>query len=141
MCYDEECEKFIIFNIMRDMAYQNREKRPFGRSGGKKFGGKGAWKSDFKGKEGKDRARSAMHSATCSQCGNECQVPFKPNGRKPVLCSQCFGKTKSTGSSSFGSRGSGERTFRSDRGEGAPSSEQLRAIHEKLDIIIEMLES
>jgi len=28
--------------------------------------------------------------ATCDECGKECEVPFKPNGRKPVLCSKCY---------------------------------------------------
>ncbi len=31
-----------------------------------------------------------MHEATCSDCGNKCQVPFNPTGDKPVYCSQCF---------------------------------------------------
>nr|WP_255668574.1 CxxC-x17-CxxC domain-containing protein [Methanocella sp. CWC-04] len=33
-----------------------------------------------------------MHKATCSDCGNECQVPFRPNGSKPVYCNDCFPK-------------------------------------------------
>ncbi len=35
-----------------------------------------------------------MHDATCAQCGNACQVPFKPRpveeGGRPVLCRDCF---------------------------------------------------
>ena len=31
-----------------------------------------------------------MHKATCNECGQACEVPFKPNGRKPVFCSNCF---------------------------------------------------
>ncbi len=31
-----------------------------------------------------------MFSATCSSCGREAQVPFRPNGSKPVYCSDCF---------------------------------------------------
>lgn len=38
---------------------------------------------------GRDSARQ-MFKATCSRCGNECEVPFKPTGDKPVFCSQCF---------------------------------------------------
>ena len=26
-----------------------------------------------------------MHKATCADCGNECEVPFKPSGDKPRL--------------------------------------------------------
>ena len=31
-----------------------------------------------------------MFEVPCSQCGNIAQVPFKPDGRKPVYCRECF---------------------------------------------------
>ena len=31
-----------------------------------------------------------MHKATCSDCGQECEVPFKPTEGKPVYCNNCF---------------------------------------------------
>ena len=31
-----------------------------------------------------------MHKATCSECGNECEVPFKPTEGKPVYCKDCY---------------------------------------------------
>jgi CxxC-x17-CxxC domain-containing protein len=37
--------------------------------------------------------RPQMFKATCSNCGNECEVPFRPTGGKPVLCSSCFEKS------------------------------------------------
>ncbi|HEX2950128.1 MAG TPA: zinc-ribbon domain containing protein [Armatimonadota bacterium] len=48
-----------------------------------------------------------MFSATCAACGKECQVPFQPNGEKPVYCSDCFqgmrgGNSRSGGRSSYG---------------------------------------
>lgn len=30
--------------------------------------------------------------ATCAQCNAVCEVPFKPNGKKPVYCRNCFKK-------------------------------------------------
>lgn len=33
-----------------------------------------------------------MHDVTCSACGTNTQVPFKPNGSKPVYCRDCFRK-------------------------------------------------
>lgn len=39
-----------------------------------------------------DRSPREMFRTTCSNCGNECEVPFKPNGSKPVFCSNCFEK-------------------------------------------------
>jgi CxxC-x17-CxxC domain-containing protein len=39
---------------------------------------------------GYDRGPREMFSATCASCGREAQVPFQPNGTKPVYCSDCF---------------------------------------------------
>jgi CxxC-x17-CxxC domain-containing protein len=44
---------------------------------------------------GYDRAPREMFSATCASCGREAQVPFRPNGTKPVYCSDCFQKQRS----------------------------------------------
>ncbi|HLC90182.1 MAG TPA: CxxC-x17-CxxC domain-containing protein [Candidatus Nanoarchaeia archaeon] len=35
-----------------------------------------------------------MHKATCSDCGKECEVPFKPTTGKPVYCRECFANHK-----------------------------------------------
>jgi CxxC-x17-CxxC domain-containing protein len=35
-----------------------------------------------------------MHKATCSECGQECEVPFKPTEGKPVYCRECYRKRK-----------------------------------------------
>jgi CxxC-x17-CxxC domain-containing protein len=37
-----------------------------------------------------------MFSATCSSCGREAQVPFRPSGAKPVYCSDCFSSQRSS---------------------------------------------
>ena len=39
---------------------------------------------------GYDRGPREMFSATCSSCGKEAQVPFRPTSGKPVYCSDCF---------------------------------------------------
>jgi len=36
--------------------------------------------------------RSQMHEAICAECGQKCEVPFKPTGDKPVYCTNCFAK-------------------------------------------------
>jgi len=41
-----------------------------------------------------DRGEREMHKAVCADCGNDCEVPFKPSGDKPVYCRECFGKHK-----------------------------------------------
>lgn len=69
-------------------------------------GGGGFGRSEFGG--GRGSGGSQMHSATCGNCGRHCEVPFKPTGSRPVLCSDCFQESK--GGRSFGSsRGSGGR--------------------------------
>jgi len=35
-----------------------------------------------------------MFKATCSDCGKECEVPFKPTEGKPVRCQDCFRKAR-----------------------------------------------
>lgn len=35
-----------------------------------------------------------MHNITCSDCGAESQVPFKPKEGRPVYCRDCYGKHK-----------------------------------------------
>jgi len=60
---------------------------------------------------GRDSGRPSMHETTCSACGKNCEVPFKPKGDKPVYCNECFRKTKGFGSDR--PKGGGEG--RSDR--------------------------
>lgn len=35
-----------------------------------------------------------MFNITCSSCGKTDSVPFKPKGDRPVLCRDCFTKSK-----------------------------------------------
>lgn len=35
-----------------------------------------------------------MHKATCADCNQVCEVPFKPSEGKPVYCRDCFAKHK-----------------------------------------------
>ncbi len=40
------------------------------------------------------RGPRQMHKVTCADCGQEAEVPFKPTGDRPVLCSDCFNKKR-----------------------------------------------
>lgn len=33
-----------------------------------------------------------MYQAKCNSCHKMCEVPFKPNGKKPVFCKDCFSR-------------------------------------------------
>lgn len=35
-----------------------------------------------------------MHKAKCSECGKECEVPFKPTEGRAVYCKDCFMKKR-----------------------------------------------
>jgi len=37
-----------------------------------------------------------MFPATCAECGKETEVPFKPRGDRPVYCSDCYRKVRTT---------------------------------------------
>jgi len=87
------------------MGNYNRDDRRGG--GGRSFGGSN--RSDDR-----NGGRPSMHRAICSECGNSCEVPFKPTGSKPVFCSQCF--EKQGGGNSRPSYG-GDRNDRDDRRE------------------------
>ena len=54
-------------------------------SGAGSYGGGGG---EYGG--GRDRGPREMFAATCSSCGKEAQVPFRPTSGKPVYCSDCF---------------------------------------------------
>jgi CxxC-x17-CxxC domain-containing protein len=42
----------------------------------------------------------AETKATCSQCGKETTVPFKPTQGRPVYCRECFQQRRSLGTAS-----------------------------------------
>ena len=71
--------------------------------------------------------RREMHEVTCSKCGKNCQVPFKPTGNKPVFCSECFGQQNDRGNNFSQSNHS------------SPSVD-LSGINAKLDKIIAILQ-
>jgi CxxC-x17-CxxC domain-containing protein len=96
---------------MRDFKSNNKSRG--NRSGG--FGGN------------RDRRPLEMHDATCDKCKNKCQVPFKPSGNKPVLCSNCF-------------KNEGDSGSRNNSSSAGISQEQYKELNTKLDKILGILE-
>ncbi|KKR40542.1 MAG: hypothetical protein UT76_C0042G0002 [Candidatus Woesebacteria bacterium GW2011_GWB1_40_12] len=102
------------------------------RSGGYRGGfGRGGGGGGFSGK-----GRREMFQTVCSNCGKECQVPFRPTNGKPVYCSECFEKMN-------GGRSDSRRSERSDFRSPAPGFDQnkaqLDAVNAKLDKILSIL--
>ena len=64
----------------------------YGAGGGYSAGGSGGYGGGGGGGGGgyRDRGPREMFAATCSNCGREAQVPFRPTSGKPVYCSDCF---------------------------------------------------
>ena len=69
------------------------------RRGGGGFNRGGSGGGGFRG--GNNFGPREMHKAICSDCGAECEVPFKPTEGKPVRCRDCFRKVKDSQSGSY----------------------------------------
>ena len=138
------------------------QKMSFQGSSGTRPGGFGKGKPWDRGGDSSDSRRRSfggdrgyggereMHPATCNNCGASCEVPFVPNGSKPIYCRNCF-KRDDAPSQHFGGdreRGSfhDRRPAFTDRmpkeNGGASNSgveQQLKAVHTKLDTILALL--
>jgi CxxC-x17-CxxC domain-containing protein len=65
----------------------------YGAGGGYSAGGYSGGGSGYSGGGSygsRDRGPREMFTATCSNCGRDAEVPFRPTSGKPVYCSDCF---------------------------------------------------
>lgn len=103
------------------------------------------------GRDFNDRAETFKTS--CSKCSAACEVPFRPNGKKPVFCKNCFVRDESRDTRGPRPTGSYEKRGYEDRPQRAfvpqaPAEDprigamqrELTVIHEKLDTLIQSLE-
>ncbi len=102
-----------------------------GRDRGDRGGRGGFGDRGGRGGFGDDSVRT-MHRATCAECGNSCEVPFKPTGEKPVYCSTCFGSRQDSPMEHRSERRSSERF---DRPTPAAKPEHNHRLEEKLEAI------
>ena len=65
----------------------------YGAGGGYSAGGGGGGGYGARG-GGASRGPREMFPATCSSCGQETEVPFRPTSGKPVYCSSCFAQRR-----------------------------------------------
>lgn len=101
--------------------------------GGRSFG-----RRSFGSDRGTDRS---MTKTTCSNCGKECEVPFKPTGGKPVYCNECFKSRGGSDSRRSDDRGPRRSNYsNSDRGPAQPQyREQFEMLNSKLDEILKLM--
>ena len=98
-----DCRQEFVFTASEQQFYADRQfteprrcpscraSRKAARGGSSSGGGYSSGGGGYSsGGGGYDRGPREMFSATCSSCGREAQVPFRPSGEKPVYCSDCF---------------------------------------------------
>lgn len=99
---------------------------------------------------GRNSKGSELHNAVCSECGEDCKVPFRPTSDKPIYCSDCFekkgGGDRRSGGRDSRRRGSGDRrSGRSPRSNSDKSivalTKSIENLSSKLDAIIDVLPS
>lgn len=131
--------KLLFLNFMKTYKKDNSmrgDKKTSGRSfdgsrrgektNGRGFGGKREDRPVSRSFGTKKEEGATKYKTICSECGNNCEVPFKPNGKKPILCSFCFAK-------------SGDDGNKTERFSGRAGDNQLDIMNEKLDKILKML--
>lgn len=129
-------------------------KKRFGGDNRGGFGGRGGNRQDnsWSRPGGRDRGPVTMHQAVCAQCGNPCEVPFRPISGKPVYCNNCFQGKKDSGfqnrdrfpRKSFDSHNAfAKPDFRdiSRKDNDGEIKNQLAALNEKLDKLARTVEA
>ncbi len=53
-------------------------------------------KADRGGGDANTQAKRQMFHAVCAECGRDTEVPFEPRLGKPVYCSDCFSKIRTS---------------------------------------------
>lgn len=120
--------------------FPSRHSTGFSRSNKTQRGGSYS-KPSYGGSRDRDM-RPTLHQAECASCHEMCEVPFKPNGRKPVYCGNCFRKEEQGGG------GYERKSFTEKRAFSAPVGaackckdygEEIALLNAKLDAILGIL--
>ncbi len=110
---------------MNRMGYRNRRNFSRGRSS--------------RGRQTRmlDRGPREMYKSVCSDCGKECEVPFRPTGERPVYCSECYAKRRPSEGEDGGQRSNfrerGQRSSLVGEDVGFQILSELKRIREVLE--------
>jgi len=87
--------------------------------------------------------RQEMFSATCANCGKQCEVPFRPTGSKPVLCRDCFQNNRGSDSRRPERRTFDRPDFNRDdnRSRTSDYTAQFEMLNAKMDKILALLQA
>ncbi|MCA9361913.1 hypothetical protein KC906_00920, partial [Candidatus Kaiserbacteria bacterium] len=119
------------------------------------FGGGRGDRGGFGGQRGGERREVELFKTTCSACGKAAEVPFRPDGSKPVLCRECFaGKADDRGGAGKRDRFSqdrsdrkpersfdGSRNDRQSSGDYQALLQQVQTLESKVNEILAILKS
>ncbi len=85
----------------------DRPRKPFGKGnfGNRPFGG---GNRSFGSQGGEKRE---MFDATCSTCGKDCKIPFRPSAGRAVFCSNCFDREGGGSAPRFGGNNFSKPSF------------------------------
>ena len=128
-------------------------RKPYGGGGSRTGGARPKFNRNASARTGRPGARSGSSyrgdmekfDAICSNCGKSCQVPFRPDGKKPVYCKDCFDAPR-TMHPTFkrNPRVSAERVASpTPSGEGKTIGDltrQIAAMNAKIDTMLKILE-
>ncbi len=120
----------------------------------KPFGGDSR-STDSRNYNPKDRAprENKSYPATCTNCSIACDVPFRPDGSKPVLCRDCYSKkgpattSAPAGRDRFAQTDSRSERFSSNSTNTSQQTEinqivkQLGALETKINQILELMKT
>lgn len=100
--------------------------------GNNRFGGR----RDFERRDSSDRP--SMHRTTCGKCGNDCEVPFRPTGERPVYCSKCFQNNRHSDSRRYNNNFENKNDNVSKNSD-AQFKKQFETLNLKLDKILKII--
>ena len=125
----------------------SRDSKPggFSRGGSSRPSFGGARRPDSRGFD----APKELYKTSCAKCQNACEVPFRPNGMKPVYCKDCFVRDDERAPrDSFQKKsfGSDRTSYGNDRAPSRPAApepdfrigailKELQTVHAKIDAL------
>lgn len=133
---------------MKDFKKFNGSRGKFDRGSRQDFNRKPGFKT-FNNRNNDSRDKE-MFSAVCESCQKSCEVPFRPNGQKPVYCQNCFNGQEKGGNNfkpSFDRKKFGGHD--SYRAPSEPRNDnrtdqlqkQIEALGSKLDKVIDLIKN
>jgi CxxC-x17-CxxC domain-containing protein len=102
-----DCQQEFVFTVGEQVFYESRGLTntpthcPACRAARRGQAADHPWSS---GERAHVRGERPMYAAICASCGRETQVPFQPQGDRPVYCPDCYQEHRNVHPSRWSSR-------------------------------------